>query len=108
MNDLMPEVSAWYQDVVSGSLFEVVALDEQSGTIEYQLVDGAVGEYEIAAWKDLYLVAAEAPEDWRSPFELNNEDQVYNDQTLVPENFSGVLSELEPDPSDFGDDYQIL
>ena len=46
MNDLVPEVSAWYQDVVSGSLFEVVALDEQSGTIEYQLVDGAVGEYE--------------------------------------------------------------
>ena len=88
----MPEVSAWYQDVVSGSLFEVVALDEQSGTIEYQLVDGAVGEYEITTWKDLYLVAAEAPEDWRSPFELNNEDQVYNDQTLVPENFSGVLS----------------
>ncbi len=108
MNDLMPEVSAWYQDVVSGSLFEVVALDEQSGTIEYQLVDGAVGEYEITTWKDLYLVAAEAPEDWRSPFELNNEDQVYNDPTLVPENFPGVLSELEPDPSDFGDDYQIL
>ena len=44
MNDLMPEVSAWYQDAVSGSLFEVVALDEQSGTIEYQLVDGAVCE----------------------------------------------------------------
>ena len=60
-------------------------------------------------WKDLYLAAVEAPEDWRSPFELNNEDQVYNDQTLVPENFFlGVLTELEPDPSDFGDDYQIL
>ena len=29
MNKLMPEVSAWYQDLVSGNLFEVVAYDEE-------------------------------------------------------------------------------
>lgn len=108
MNELMPEVSAWYQDLVSGNLFEVVAIDDVSGTIEYQLVDGEVGEYDTIGWKELYLVAAEAPEDWRSPYELNTEDQTYNDQTMVPENFSGVLSEIEPELMDFGDDFQIL
>ena len=41
MNKLLPEISAWYQDVVNGSLFEVVAIDEASGTIEYQTVDGS-------------------------------------------------------------------
>ena len=87
MNNLVPEVSAWYQDVVSGNLFEVVAYDEDSGTIEYQLIDGEVGEYDTIIWKQLYLAAAEAPEDWRSPFELNSEDKIYSDQTMVPENW---------------------
>jgi hypothetical protein len=108
MNDLMPEVAAWYQDVVSGILFEVVAIDEASGTIEYQLIDGEVGEYENTTWKELYLSTAAAPEDWRGPFELNAEDKTYNDQTMVPENFSGVLSEIEPDLMDLGDDFHIL
>ncbi len=108
MNNLMPEVAAWYQDMVNGSLFEVVAIDEAGGTIEYQLIDGEVGEYDAATWQQLYLTTAEAPEDWRSPFELNSEDQAYSDQTLVPENFSGALSDIEPELMDLGDDFQIL
>ncbi|MCH7670861.1 MAG: hypothetical protein IIB72_01695 [Proteobacteria bacterium] len=108
MNDLSPEISAWYKDLVSGKLFEIVACDEDGGTIEYQLIDGEVGEYEIATWKQLYLITAEAPEDWRSPFELNAEDRAYSDQTMVPENFSGALSNIEPDSLDLGDDFQIL
>ncbi len=108
MNKIVPEVSAWYQDVVSGSLFEVVAYDEESGTVEYQLVDGEVGQYDKSSWQQLYISNAEAPEDWRSPYELNDEDQVYNDQTIVPENWSGALSDLEPDPFDLGDDFQIF
>jgi hypothetical protein len=108
MNNLMPEVSAWYQDVVSGSLFEVVAIDEASSTIEIQLIDGEVGEYDSSSWKQLYLTPAEPPEDWRSPFELNSEDKAYGDQTFVPENWSGALSELEPELMDLGDDFQIL
>ena len=108
MNKIMPEVSAWYQDLVSGSLFEVVAYEEETGTVEYQLVDGEVGEYDRSAWKQLTLINAEAPEDWRGPFELNDGDQVYNDETIVPENWSGVLSDLEPDSFDSGDDFQIV
>ena len=46
MNELTPELATWYQDVVSGNLFEVVAFDDASGTIEYQLIDGEVGEYD--------------------------------------------------------------
>lgn len=108
MNINAPEVSAWYQDLVSGSLFEVVAIDEASGTIEIQMVDGEVGEYDTATWRQLYLTPAEAPEDWRSPYEINLEDNNYSDQTLVPENFSGALSDVEPDLMDLGDDFQLF
>lgn len=108
MNTLAPEVSAWYQDVVSGSLFEVVAIDDSNGTIEFQMVDGEVGEYDTSTWKQLFLAPAEAPEDWRSPYEINFEDQTDSDRAQVPENFSGALSDLEPDLLDFGDDFQLF
>ncbi|HAO89427.1 MAG TPA: hypothetical protein DCR00_10940 [Gammaproteobacteria bacterium] len=108
MNTLMPEVSAWYQELASGNLFEVVAIDEASGSIEYQLLDGEVGEYDSASWQMLYLAPTEAPEDWRSPYALSTEDRAYSDQTTVPEDFSGPLTEPEPELMDFGDDFQIL
>jgi len=108
MNKLLPEISAWYQDVVNGSLFEVVAIDEASGTIEYQTVDGEVGEYDSTVWRQLYLVPAEAPEDWSSPYGLSSDDLAYSDQVQVPENFSGVLSDIEPNILDPGDDFHIL
>ncbi|NQV68703.1 MAG: hypothetical protein HQ498_01625 [Pseudohongiella sp.] len=107
MNTLIPEVSVWYQDVVSGNLFEIVAYDEDSGTVEYQMLDGELGEYDITIWEQLYLNTAEPPEDWRGPFELNPEDRAYSDQTMIPENFSGALSDIEPDSLDLGDDFQI-
>lgn len=107
MNKIRPEVSAWYQDLVSGTLFEVVAIDEQSSTIEYQLLDGELGEYDLSTWRQLIIGEAEAPEDWRTPFELNSEDQAYSDQVFVPENFSGALLHIEPDSTDLGDDFQI-
>ena len=41
-NNLLPEVSAWYQDLASGSLFEVVAYDEeQILTVQLQVSSSA-------------------------------------------------------------------
>ena len=95
MNKILPEVYVWYQELISGALFEVVAIDELNSTIEYQLLDGEVGEYDLSTWSQLFISEAEAPEDWRTPFELNREDQIYSDQVFVPENFSGALLDIE-------------
>ncbi|PCI78835.1 MAG: hypothetical protein COB20_06085 [SAR86 cluster bacterium] len=108
MNKILPEVSVWYQELASGALFEVVAIDEPNSTIEYQLVDGELGEYDLNTWRQLTISEAEAPEDWRTPFELNSEDQAYSDQVFVPENLSGALLDIEPDSLDLGDDFQII
>lgn len=107
-NNLLPEVSAWYQDLVSGNMFEVVAYDEQNQTIEYQLVDGEIGEHDISSWQQLLISPAEAPEDWGSSFDFTADDEAYNDDAMVPENWSGALSDLEPDSLDLGDDFQFL
>ena len=108
MNKILPEVSAWYQELASGVLFEVVAIDEPNSTTEYQLLDGELGEYDLSTWCQLSIIEAEAPEDWRTPFELNSEDQAYSDQVFVPENFSGDLLHIEPDSLGLGDDFQII
>lgn len=108
MNKVLPEVSSWYQELTSGALFEVVAIDELNNTIEYQLLDGELGEYDLSTWRLLTVNKAEAPEDWRTPFELNSEDQAYSDQVFVPENFSGALLDIEPVSLDLDDDFQIL
>jgi|TARA_B110000263_G_C14921322_1_gene334950 hypothetical protein len=47
MKNPLPEVSAWYKDVMSGSLFEVVAYDEENDSVQYQHVDGEVGEFDV-------------------------------------------------------------
>ncbi len=107
MNKILPEVSVWYQELISGALFEVVAIDKLNSTIEYQLLDGEVREYDLSTWSQLFISEAEAPEDWPTPFELNREDQIYSDQVFVPENFSGALLDIEPDSLDLGDDFQI-
>ncbi|MBL4821699.1 MAG: hypothetical protein JKY98_12030 [Gammaproteobacteria bacterium] len=108
MNKLPAEISAWYQEIDSGVLFEVVAIDEESDTIEYQHVDGEVGEYDLNTWQQLYLLPAEAPEDWRSSYELSKEDRHGSDQTMIPENMSDPLANIEPDLMDLGDDFHLL
>lgn len=62
-----PGIGDWYR-LNGGELFEVVAVDEDDGTIEIQYFDGTVEEMDVddwnAQWEDGALEAAEAPEDW--------------------------------------------
>ena len=45
-----PGIGDWYR-LDSGSLFEVVAYDDDDGTIEIQYFDGTVEEMDIEDWK---------------------------------------------------------
>ena len=62
-----PGIGDWYR-LNGGALFEVVALDEDDGTIEIQYFDGTVEEMDIedweSQWDDGALESAQAPEDW--------------------------------------------
>ena len=71
-----PAIGDWYR-MNGGALFEVVALDEDDGTIEIQYFDGTVEEMDIedwdAQWDDGALEAAEAPEDWTGSVDVESE-----------------------------------
>ena len=93
----IPEIGRWYQDAVEDVLFEVVAVDEHTSTVEVQYEDGEVGEFDFDTWLQLVVLPAEAPEDWRVPYELSSEDDQDPDAVLVPDNFSDPLASLEGD-----------
>jgi hypothetical protein len=73
-----PAIGDWYR-LSGGALFEVVALDDDDGTIEIQYFDGTVEEMDIEDWEtqceDGALEAAEAPEDWSGSVDVEAADE---------------------------------
>jgi hypothetical protein len=68
-----PRVGAWYRDA-AGELFEVVALDEDDGTVEVQHYDGTIEEYDLDAWFDSQIAVAAPPEDYSGSLDIERED----------------------------------
>jgi hypothetical protein len=73
-----PAIGDWYR-LHGGALFEVVALDDDDGTVEIQYFDGTVEEMDIedwdTQWDDGALEAAEAPEDWTGSVDVEAGDE---------------------------------
>lgn len=68
-NRLPPVVGNWYTHRDKGELFQVVALDEDAGTIEIQEFDGGIDELDLDEWRALAVETAAQPEDWGGPLD---------------------------------------
>ncbi len=72
-----PGIGAWYR-LNGGELFEVVAFDDDDGTIEIQYFDATVEEMDVddwnAQWDEGALEAAEAPEDWSGSVDVESSE----------------------------------
>jgi hypothetical protein len=72
-----PEIGSWYS-LRGGEKFEVVAVDEDDGTIEMQSFDGTVEEMDVEDWKSQFasgeIEVADAPEDWTGSVDVDGED----------------------------------
>ena len=72
-----PEIGAWYR-LRGGESFEVVAVDDDDGTIELQAFDGTVEEMDIEDWEAQRangdIQNAQAPEDWSGSVDVDDED----------------------------------
>ena len=73
-----PSIGDWYRQKEGGALFEVVARDDDDGTIEIQYFDGTVEEMDIedweSQWDDGALESAEPPEDWSGSVDVESEE----------------------------------
>lgn len=73
MAEMFPVIGQWFRRP-SGTLFEVVAIDEDAGTVEIQQFDGTIDEVDLDAWTDLLLSEVSAPEDWSGSVDMDPED----------------------------------
>ncbi len=74
---MKPTIGSWYR-IQGGESFEVVAFDEDDGTIELQYFDGTVEEMDIEDWQAEKeagtLEEIEAPEDWTGSVDVDPEE----------------------------------
>lgn len=105
MPSVTPQVGSWYKELQQGLIFEVVAMDDKDATVEAQLLDGELCEYDMDSWDELVLENIEEPEDWRNPFELDTDDRRMADDvsgdwdddplnTLEPEVINGLIDDF--------------
>ena len=89
-----PDIGQWFRRP-EGTLFEVVATDEDDGTVEIQQLDGTIGEFDIDRWPLLELVEVSAPEDWSGAVDMDPDDYVGTAETDPSKGFHDPLSFLD-------------
>lgn len=88
-----PVIGQWFSRP-NGTLFEVVAIDEEDMTVEIQQFDGTIDEVDIDRWPDLLLVEVSAPEDWSGSVDMDPEDYKGTATDEMPAGFHDPLEFL--------------
>ena len=88
---LLPEIGQWYARQDMDTLFQVVAIDEDTGLIEIQDADGDVDELDTETWRALPISEAAPPEDWIEPVE----DEGAEDSSYGPAHDGGPSVSLD-------------
>lgn len=68
-----PVIGDWYRNI-TGEIYEVVAIDEDDGTVEIQYFDGSIEELDLDTWFETVFEPVEPPEDWSGPLDIERED----------------------------------
>ena len=105
MKMLCPVVGAWYKDMQTHEVFEVIDWDPVNLAIETQYLDGEVSEYDLDAWREMRLEHVEAQEDWRAAFELDQDDLLDPDLPMHPQDWASPVNSIEPDAMYGVEDY---
>ncbi len=89
-----PVIGLWYRSS-NGTLFEVVAVDEDDATVELQLFDGTIDEVDLESWPNLLIEAVGAPEDWSGSVDMDPEDFLGEDNGELPLGWHDPLEILD-------------
>jgi len=89
-----PVIGHWFKRP-GGTLFEVVAIDEDGATVEIQQFDGTIDEIDVETWPKLSAIEVAAPEDWSGSVDMDPEDYDGKDDDEVPDGYNDPLSFLD-------------
>ncbi|MDN5937760.1 MAG: hypothetical protein L0H83_03780 [Salinisphaera sp.] len=85
------EIGDWYATPGKSECFEVVAVDDDSRTVEVQYFDGTLEEIEFESWPQYEAEIAEAPKDWSGAFDGDD----IEDQGLEMNGTGSVLDDID-------------
>lgn len=97
MASYYPPVNSWYEDVSNSQLFEIVAIDEKSGTIEIQYQDGDIDEFDVETWGQLNIIKAQAPTDESGAYGLDTDEFWTDTSDFDSSEYINPLEMIEPD-----------
>jgi len=89
-----PVIGKWFRQS-NDSIFEVVAVDEEDGTIEVQYFDATVEEFDLDSWAELFPVEIDPPEDWSGAVDMDPEDFVGRKEGDMPPGYHDPLESLD-------------
>lgn len=89
-----PVIGNWFRRP-NGTLFEVVAVDEDARTVEIQQFDGTIDEVEVENWPGLLLTEVSAPEDWSGSVDMDPEDYAGSKDSEMPSGYHDPLAFLD-------------
>lgn len=90
MTEILPVIGQWFRRP-NGALFEVVALDEEDGTVDIQFFDGTIDEVDLEVWPNLIITEVSAPEDWSGSVDMDPEDYLGKSDNEMPSGFHDPL-----------------
>lgn len=94
-----PIVSQWYRHLDKGYRFQVLAFDEEAGTVEIQHFDGDLEELDLESWYELDIEPIEPPEDWTGPMDdIERDDLPYSETGMTEEEWREPLEEHGSEP----------
>lgn len=95
MKNIAPRVGDWYR-TQQKAIFEVVALDQQEGSVEIQYFDGDVEEIDLEAWFEMGNETSAPPEDWSGPYDGVGREELGDAESAVFDgNMTNVLDDLD-------------
>ncbi len=89
-----PQIGEWYQ-YPSGESFEVVAINEQGGTVQVQHYDGTIEELDLFAWDMRDTVPAAPPDNWSGSLDMDPQEFKEGDEPNLDEEWLDDIADFE-------------
>jgi len=87
----------WYYHLDKGQRFTVIAVDEDSSTVEIQYFDGQIEEIDLESWYEMDIEPSEEPENWSGAVDVVEKDDFGTEITdTQPEDWNSPLQEIKP------------
>jgi hypothetical protein len=90
----IPAIGDWYQ-APGGITFEVIAVDDEDGTVDIQHFDGTVEELDFDAWEDGEFMLTDPPEDYSGSLDIEREDYGVDLERNLVQGWSDPLDYLD-------------